>query len=89
MSRTPAYEPEFRTFIEHTEAELRSLFNSIDRDHNGCLDREELHAAFQNADITANVNKLDRFFDHIDTNHDGQITFEEWRYAFSDDLLII
>ena len=85
----PAYGLEFRIFIEHTEAELRCLFNSIDKDHNGHLDRAELHAAFKNADITANVNKLDTFFDHIDTNHDGQITFEEWRYASLEDRVII
>lgn len=79
MIKIDSSNSEFRTFIEHTEAELWSLFKSIDRDHNGRLDKTELRAAFRNADIAVNPKKLDSFFDHIDGNHDGEITFEEWR----------
>jgi len=37
---------EFRVFVEHAEKELRQLFESIDRDNNGELDKGELKAAF-------------------------------------------
>jgi len=72
---------EFRTFVEKTEEELWQMFKSIDRDHNGQLDKEELRLAFDRAKIAIPDSKLASFFDEIDTNHDGQITFDEWRYA--------
>ncbi|OCT45396.1 putative calcium-binding protein CML15 [Cladophialophora carrionii] len=72
---------EFRVFVEHAENELWQLFESIDRDHSGALDKAELRAAFSRAGLTISNAKLDQFFDEVDTNHDGQISFEEWRCA--------
>ncbi|KAI9809952.1 MAG: hypothetical protein M1825_000385 [Sarcosagium campestre] len=70
---------EFRVFVEETEKELRVLFNSIDRDHNGKLDKNELNAAFQRAGLAVSKSKLDKFFGEVDTNNDGVISFDEWR----------
>ncbi|KAE9380458.1 mitochondrial carrier [Stipitochalara longipes BDJ] len=70
---------EFRKFVERTETELFALFHSIDRDHNGKLDKEELKAAFKRAGLTVPNSKLDQFFAEVDENHDGYITFDEWR----------
>ncbi len=70
---------EFRVFVEHAERELWQLFESIDKDHNGALDKEELRLAFQRAGLTIPNSKLDQFFDEVDTNHDGEISFDEWR----------
>ncbi|KAL9105290.1 MAG: hypothetical protein Q9227_009505 [Pyrenula ochraceoflavens] len=70
---------EFRVFVEHTEKELWQLFESIDRNHDGTLDKGELRAAFARAGLTISNAKLDKFFDEVDTNHDGQISFAEWR----------
>jgi Ca2+-binding EF-hand superfamily protein len=61
---------EFRNFVERTEKELFSLFHSIDRDHNGKLDKEELKAAFKRAGLTVPNSKLDQFFAEVDENHD-------------------
>jgi solute carrier family 25 phosphate transporter 23/24/25/41 len=61
---------EFRTFVEHTEKELLSLFHSIDRDHNGKLDKDELKAAFKRARLAVPNSKLDQFFEEVDENHD-------------------
>ena len=72
---------EFRVFVEHAERELWQLFESIDRDHSGALDKEELRAAFKKAGLTISSAKLDQFFDEVDTNHDGEISFDEWRFA--------
>lgn len=72
---------EFRVFVEHAERELWQLFESIDRDHSGALDKAELRAAFSRAGLTISNAKLDQFFDEVDVNHDGEISFEEWRYG--------
>lgn len=70
---------EFRTFVESTENELLKLFKSIDRNHNGQLDKSELKSAFAGAGLTIPSSKLDQFFAEVDTNQDGVISFEEWR----------
>ena len=67
-------------FVEQTEKELWQLFKSIDRDHNGQLDKGEVRSAFERAGIKLPRTKLDQFFSEVDTNHDGVITFDEWRY---------
>ena len=70
---------EFRVFIEHAERELYQLFDNIDRDHSGTLDKDELRQAFARSGVVVSNAKIDQFFDEIDTNHDGRISFEEWR----------
>ncbi|KIW40178.1 hypothetical protein, variant [Exophiala oligosperma] len=70
---------EFRVFVDHAERELWQLFNSIDKDNSGALDKGELRAAFSRSGVTISSAKLDQFFDEVDVNHDGEISFEEWR----------
>jgi Ca2+-binding EF-hand superfamily protein len=67
---TSYHSSEFHNFVERTEKELFSLFHSIDRDHNGKLDKEELKAAFKRAGLTVPNSKLDQFFAEVDENHD-------------------
>lgn len=57
------------------------MFQNIDRNHNGEIDRHELRTAFARAGLTVSTSKLNRFFDQVDTNRDGVISYEEWRYA--------
>ncbi|KAL8659167.1 MAG: hypothetical protein Q9226_000574 [Calogaya cf. arnoldii] len=70
---------EFRVFVGQTEKQLLKLFQSIDRDHSGHLDKSELKAAFASAGLAVPNSKLDHFFSEVDTNRDGVISFEEWR----------
>ncbi|CAK7275193.1 hypothetical protein SEPCBS57363_006554 [Sporothrix epigloea] len=70
---------EFRVFVETAERQLLLLFRSIDRNHDGRLNKDELREAFQKAGLTVPVRRLNGFFDEIDMNHDGYITFDEWR----------
>lgn len=61
---------EFRTFVEHTENELFALFESIDRDRNGKLDKGELKEAFRKAGLVVPNSKLNQFFAEVDENRD-------------------
>ncbi|KAF6839209.1 calcium dependent mitochondrial carrier [Colletotrichum plurivorum] len=70
---------EFRTFVEQTEKQLMILFQSIDKDNNGRLDKTELQEAFRRAGLVVPMRKLSAFFGDIDMNNDGFISFEEWR----------
>lgn len=70
LSFTNLTSAEFRVFVERTEKELISLFHSIDRDHDGRLDKGELRAAFRKAGLTIPNSKLDQFFAEVDQNHD-------------------
>ncbi|EAS34940.3 calcium dependent mitochondrial carrier protein [Coccidioides immitis RS] len=70
---------EFRDFVERAERELWQLFETVDRDHDGHVDKEELQSAFARAGLTVRKSKLDQFFSEMDTNNDGVISFEEWR----------
>jgi solute carrier family 25 phosphate transporter 23/24/25/41 len=46
------------------------LFKSIDRDHDGRLDKSELRAAFKKAGLAVPNSKLDQFFSEVDDNND-------------------
>ncbi|KAL2222125.1 putative calcium dependent mitochondrial carrier protein [Thermoascus aurantiacus ATCC 26904] len=70
---------EFRVFVDYAEKELWKLFESIDRNRNGEIDKGELRVAFAKAGVTVSNAKLDEFFADVDTNRDGVISYEEWR----------
>ena len=65
--------------MKQTEKQLRTLFDSIDRNHDGSLDKSEIQAACRGAGLLVSNRKLDQFFDTVDVNNDGIVTFEEWR----------
>ncbi|KAH2254806.1 hypothetical protein KXW72_002376 [Aspergillus fumigatus] len=70
---------QFRAFVDHTEHRLWRLFESIDRNQNGVIDKNELRAAFSRSGITLSSAKLDAFFEDVDSNKDGVISYPEWR----------
>ncbi|KAL2155400.1 hypothetical protein VTH82DRAFT_142 [Thermothelomyces myriococcoides] len=70
---------EFRVFVEAAEHQLLLLFQSIDRDKDGRLNKDELQSAFRRAGLSVPNRRLSGFFNEIDMNRDGYITFDEWR----------
>jgi Ca2+-binding protein (EF-Hand superfamily) len=56
------------------------MFQSIDRNHNGEIDKAELRTAFSQSGVTVSNARLDEFFAEVDKNNDGVITYAEWRY---------
>lgn len=67
-------------FINHTESGLWQMFQTIDRNHNGEIDKAELRSAFAQSGVTVSNAKLDEFFADVDKNNDGVISYAEWRY---------
>jgi len=61
---------EFRTFVEQTENELYTLFQTIDRDRDGRVTMWELQEAFKKDGIVVSSSKLKQFFQDIDDNND-------------------
>lgn len=70
---------EFCAFVKHADKELWQLFQSIDRNNNGEIDKGELRDAFAKAGLTVSNAKLDQFFEEVDSNRDGVISYDEWR----------
>lgn len=59
------------------------MFQTIDRNHNGEIDKTELRSAFARSGVIVPNSKLDEFFAEVDKNNDGVITYEEWRYVLA------
>eukprot|EP00658_Telonema_sp_P-2_P079183 TRINITY_DN7587_c0_g1_i3.p1 TRINITY_DN7587_c0_g1~~TRINITY_DN7587_c0_g1_i3.p1 ORF type:complete len:516 (+),score=105.74 TRINITY_DN7587_c0_g1_i3:96-1643(+) len=60
---------------------LREVFNSIDADKNGLLDRDEMRLMVDQATargVLMDEEALDTMFTRMDLNGDGQISFEEF-----------
>lgn len=74
---------EFQEFIDHTESGLWRMFQSIDHNKNGEIDKNELRNAFAQSGVTVSSSKLDQFFAEVDKNHDGVISYTEWRFGLS------
>lgn len=58
------------------------MFQSIDRNHNGEIDKTELRNAFAQSGVTVSNAKLDEFFSEVDKNNDGVISYTEWRFEY-------
>ena len=63
---------EFRRFFAGAEQELWRIFNSVDLDGNGHIDRKELALALSRARIVVDPpERLEEFFRSFDRNSDG------------------
>ncbi|KAK9381016.1 mitochondrial carrier domain-containing protein [Kockiozyma suomiensis] len=71
--------PEFLDFVERTEEHLWNLFQSVDKDHNGKLDKQDVAAALESSGLSVSASRLDQFFNSMDANNDNSISFNEWR----------
>lgn len=56
------------------------MFQSIDRNNNGEIDKDELRSAFARSGVTVSRARLDDFFAEVDKNNDGVISYAEWRF---------
>ena len=66
---------EFKVFVASGERELRKIFESVDADNSGHIDKEELKAALVEAGIVVDRKLLDKFFETVDRDNDGGMGF--------------
>ena len=65
-----------------TTAEFRKLFDAVDTNKDGTIDRDELHAALCKGGKQVAREDSDRLFALVDTNGDGGLSISEFRTAF-------
>ena len=64
--------------ITNNEADMLTLFDQLDQDHNGSLDRTELEEALKKAGIDVNFVQVELMMRSADVNDDGKISKQEW-----------
>lgn len=65
--------------VEEKHANLRKLFDWIDADKNGYLDRYEIKMAFAMSDRPFTDEDVEKLMEECDTDRDGRISFIEFR----------
>jgi Ca2+-binding EF-hand superfamily protein len=57
----------------------RKLFEHMDRDHGGTVDRSELHIAMQELPIEISLDEMDIVWPHFELDYNGTITASEFQ----------
>ena len=65
-----------------TNDQLYKLFDSIDKDKSGSIDRDELLKALEKSGVKMANMKVDAMMEVGDENHDGSISKEEFAHIF-------
>jgi len=72
-----------RNSKDFNEEEIRRIFDEIDTDKGGKLDKAELLAAFQKAEPTATEKQVEEMIKYADKDGDGQVDFKEFYDALT------
>ncbi len=64
--------------ISDNEKDMVALFDKIDHDHSGSIDKKELKEALAAAGINVNKIALEAMMHAADEDHDGTISKQEW-----------
>eukprot|EP00927_Polykrikos_kofoidii_P071029 TRINITY_DN6736_c0_g2_i1.p1 TRINITY_DN6736_c0_g2~~TRINITY_DN6736_c0_g2_i1.p1 ORF type:complete len:3109 (+),score=610.88 TRINITY_DN6736_c0_g2_i1:49-9375(+) len=67
-----------RQLSEVTDDALRQMFDQIDKNGDGSLDRAEVKEIFAKCEITMGKNALPRIFKAMDTDQSGDVCFDEF-----------
>jgi solute carrier family 25 (mitochondrial phosphate transporter), member 23/24/25/41 len=70
---------EFSSFLQAREAQLHAVFHSLDTDHNGRLDTNEITAALGRLGVDSTPQMVQHMIDRIDKNSDGRVDYSEFR----------
>lgn len=85
--------PEYETMLKNWEGDdaefekdmdkLTSVFDSIDLDKNGTIDKAELTAALKMIDKTATEEGVEKRINKYDDDKDGKVNYEEFEKMIS------
>jgi hypothetical protein len=64
--------------INDNEKEMGKLFDDIDVDHSGSIDKSELKTALAAKGLKVNMVAIEAMMQAADEDHDGKISKEEW-----------
>jgi len=76
-------DPKVKAIMEDV---CRDMFDVMDTNEDGYIQREEFRRAFDNIGIPDSCF-AEQAFNAIDTNHDGKLSFDEVTHAFLEFLL--
>jgi Ca2+-binding EF-hand superfamily protein len=62
--------------------DIERVFNDVDQDGSGCIDRKELAGMREKLELCMEAASLDRIFAKCDTDGSGSIDLEEFTAAF-------
>lgn len=65
-------------------AEVQKLFNVVDVDGSGIIDKDEMAHLLQGLDLTLSVEEIDIGFAKLDTDSDGAVDFDEFYQWYED-----
>ena len=64
--------------FDDQESLIRELFNSLDKNHDGVLQRNEIEEGFKELSIDISPEELNRIFEEADSNNDEVLQYEEF-----------
>ena len=64
--------------IKNIERALENLFNEIDKDKNGTIDRYEFEGLLEHVGLKFSGRDINILFSQIDVNNDGKIDIKEF-----------
>lgn len=64
-------------------SEIRHLFNEVDVDHSGFIDKREVNILLGKLGLKVDSKQIDEGFNKIDKDHSGKIEYEEFYDWFS------
>lgn len=67
-----------RSLSQLGEGELERMFNSVDQDGNGKLDKKEIEAVFQAANMKLQKKQLTNIIKDMDSDGNGDVSLEEF-----------
>ena len=76
---------DFRDFVDYvsrTDNQVLLVFQSLDRDKNGVIDKSEIKNAFQDLGVHLDDEQIEKLMKHLDKNNSLQIDWKEWRDFF-------